>query len=182
MKTILKSTLLLSLLFFSCKKETNAEENKSANEVVEKKETPAFLVELDLVIKKDDTLQLFYTEFENEPFVGTKKVRTIVKGNSQEQKINFKLPGDVFPKRLRIDFGEYEGQEPIDFKNFKVSYLDNTFEAKDTMFYQFFMPNKQIQWDRKNAVINVNKKDGELYDPQFLSREILEKKLEKMVQ
>lgn len=182
MKTFLKSTLLLSLILLSCKNENTTDENKPMEEAVEEQKLPAFLVELDLVIKKDDTLQLFYTEFENETFVGTKKIRTVVKGNNQEQTIDFKLPGDVFPKRLRIDFGESEGQEPIEFKKFKVSYLDKIFEAKDTMFYQFFMPNRQIEWDRKNAIIKVNKKEGELYDPQFLSREILEKRLEKMVQ
>lgn len=179
MKIIFKSVFLLSFALLACKKE--AEEDSLKEEKVQA-ELPSFLVDLDLVIKKDDTLQLFYTESGENTFVGSKRVRAAVKGNEAEQTISFKLPGDVLPTRLRIDFGENAKQEPIEVKKFKMSYLDKDFEIKDTMFYQFFFPNNQIEWNRKNAILKVVKQGDEKYDPQFISREIMEMKLEKMAQ
>lgn len=123
---------------------------------------------------------MFYTEYDEETYNGAKNIKTPVIGSDAEQKLSFKLPSDVLPTKLRIDFGQNTNQEPIEIKKLKISYLDKIFEVNDTMFFQYFIPNEQIEWDRKKAIMNIIEKDKNKYDPQFGSRETMEMELEKM--
>lgn len=182
MKTFITSLFFSSILLISCKDGNNEENNNELSNTEEVEvEKPTFLVDLDLIIKKDDTLQLFYAEYGEEVFNGAKNVSTFVKGDEMSQKVMFKLPADVSPTKLRIDFGNNVEQDIIEIKNFKITYLDKVIEAKDTMFFQYFIPNEQIKWDRKNATLEIIEKNKEKYDPQFGSREVLEAELEKML-
>ena len=47
------------------------------------------------------------------------------------------------------------------------------------MFYQYFIPNEQVEWDRKKAVATF-KKGEKNYDPQFGSREVMDIELLKV--
>lgn len=172
-----KSILLffvLSAMFVACKGDNNQEK-----EVKVKK--PVFNIALDLLIKKDDSLQVFYCEDGDEEFHGAKTVWSSVKGNEDFQEILFSLPEDVLPTKLRIDVSNNKNQDPIEVKGITLKYIDKTFQAKDTMFFQYFIPNDQIDWDRKKAVAKFKLKEGEVFDPQFGSRDVLETELVKMI-
>ena len=53
-------------------------------------------------------------------------------------------------------------------------------EIKDTMFFQYFIPSHQIEWNRKQAIATFKVKDGAFFDPQFGSRTSIEEELTKM--
>lgn len=174
--TILFLGLFLSFSFVSCKNDKADEVQKP--EAVKK---PAYKIALDLLIKKDDSLQIFYCENGEMEFNGAKTVWSSVKGNENVQQVVFDLPEDVFPTKLRIDLSKNKNQDPIAIKGFSINFEDKNFQVKDTMFFQYFIPNDQIDWDRKAAVAKFKIKEGETFDPQFGSRETMEIELQKLM-
>jgi hypothetical protein len=91
MKT--KNLVLSILMMFtlaSCKNEsTKTETNKAETEL---KET--FDVNFNVVVTKDDTFKLYYTEDGTLNFGDDRAVLCVVKGNAAPQDLLFKLPAD----------------------------------------------------------------------------------------
>lgn len=169
--------VLLSVVSISCKDDKKNEVQQD-KKMVDPKEL--FNVELNLIVSKDDSLQLFYKDDSNNDWQDEKSVWAPVKGDVNAQKVQFFLPKDIIPNDLRIDFGNNKNQKSIEVKNFTMKYFNKTFTVKDTMFYQFFQPNEQINWDRKKATANFNYKQG-IYDPLFFPRETLKGEILKIV-
>lgn len=172
-KSVILFSLVFMSMFFSCKDDSKIEEKV----VVQNK--PVFKIALDLVIKKDDSLQVFYCENGETEINGANTVWSSVKGNNNSQQVIFNLPEDVFPTKLRIDLSKNKDQDEIEIKGFTINYDEKSFSVKDTMFYQYFIPNEQIDWDRKKAIAKFKSKEGEFFDPQFGSRELMEAELQK---
>jgi hypothetical protein len=173
-KSVILFSLVFMSMFFSCKDDSKIEEEV----VVQNK--PVFKIALDLVIKKDDSLQVFYCENGETEINGANTVWSSVKGNNNSQQVIFNLPEDVFPTKLRIDLSKNKDQDEIEIKGFTINYDKKSFSVKDTMFYQYFIPNEQIDWDRKKAIAKFKSKEGEFFDPQFGSRELMEAELQKL--
>jgi hypothetical protein len=173
-KSVILFSLVFMSMFFSCKDDSKIEEEV----VVQNK--PVFKIALDLVIKKDDSLQVFYCENGETEINGANTVWSSVKGNNNSQQVIFNLPEDVFPTKLRIDLSKNKDQDEIEIKGFTINYDEKSFSVKDTMFYQYFIPNEQIDWDRKKAIAKFKSKEGEFFDPQFGSRELMEAELQKL--
>lgn len=170
----------LALMIISCKEVKN-ENQMEVIDVPVKPRAELFQVSLDLIIKKDDSLQLFYMDENMTIYDGSKTVWSIVKGSDNPQEVIFMLPRDILPYKIRLDFGTNKEQLPIAVKSFSMKYRDKNFHVKDTMFYQYFIPNDQINWDRKEAVATTIYKEGVFYDPGFNCRETLELELEKII-
>jgi len=164
----------LLLVFVSCKDEVK--------EPIDKPEAAkeSFEVALDAVIKKDDSLQIFYCENGEINYDGVKMVWAKVKGSETLQTVKFKFPEDAVPTKMRLDISTNKDQSPIEFKKFSMKYYDKAYEIKDTMFFQYFIPSHQIEWNRKQAIATFKIKDGEFFDPQFGSRTNIEEELTKM--
>lgn len=157
----------------------NKEKTSSPKTVEPEKE--GFKVSLNLIAPKDDSLQVFFTEDQDGIYEEQNSVWAVVKGSDQEQVATFKLPSDVIPTHLRIDLGQNKEQKEIAIKNFKMEYLGQKFEVKDTMFYQYFQPVNQIDWDRKTAVAKITSLPGEKHDPTFNPRETLKQEINKLI-
>ncbi|WP_313805903.1 hypothetical protein [Flavobacterium sp.] len=175
-KKILASLFAL-MVVVACKdnKETEAAETKVAEQP---KET--FKVAFDLIIKKDDSLQLYFKDETMKDWVFDKCVTTVVKGSDNVQKVEFALPEDMMPTELRFDFGSNKEQEEIQIKNFKMQYFQKSFEAKDTLFYQYFIPNEYIDYNRNQAIAKPKVVNGN-YDPFAFSREVLTTQIQNII-
>jgi len=171
MKTNLLNAALASTVLFSCK-------NDKQEEVVAPKK-PTVKVALDAIIKKDDSLQIFYIQHGETEYNGALTVWASVKGSDKSQEVLFDLPEDVLPTKLRIDISKNKDQDPIEVKKFTIKYKERSFQVKDTMFFQYFIPNEQVEWDRKKAIATF-KKDGKDFDPQFGSREVMDAEILKV--
>ena len=169
MNKILLSVLILSF-FVACSDKKNEESNPVENEAV-KVITDPLKVTLDAIVPQDDTLQIYYRFDSAMDFESMNMVSAFVKGDDSVQSIVFDLPTDPKIADFRIDFGNNQSQDEIAIKNLKLQYRANNFEAKDTLFYQYFWNNEFIDYQRDKAIAKPIMKDGK-YDPIFLPREV----------
>ncbi|MFN7044726.1 MAG: hypothetical protein ACK4M1_05980 [Flavobacterium sp.] len=161
----------------SCKEDIKEETNAKPQEL---KET--FNVSFNLAIPKDDTFQLFFTEDGSLNFSDDKSVKIVVKGGETSQDLLFKLPEDVLPTNIRLDFGENPEQGSIKVNSMKFKYFDKTFEAKDSLVNKYFyLLESQVKYDASTSTILISKKEGELYDPLMWSNQLLSDEMVKMV-
>ena len=129
--------LLVTLFMFSCKNEPKTDEPKTDVEV----KSNAFKVTLNLLIKKNDTIHLYYTEDNTISFNEESSIWTSVPGKEQVQDVTFELPKDVFPTEFRVDLGVNKENEKIIFKGFRFDYLDKSFIANENTLYNYFRVN-----------------------------------------
>ena len=169
--------LFMMLALVSCKKET---ENKEGDKKqVELKET--FDVNFNLVIGKDDTFQLYYTEDGTLNFSDDKSVKSVVKGNVNAQDVLFKLPADVLPTNIRLDFGDNSEQASVVVNSMKLKYLKNEFNAnKDLVTQYFYLLTNQVKYDSATSSIVMLNKPGQVYDPLMWSNQLLSDEMEKL--
>lgn len=154
---------LLSLVVLSCK---NQEKEEKQNEV----EKPMiFQVTVELKIKKDDDLILYYKDGTNEWIVEDKAVWYSVKGNDNFQNVVFNLPEGVIPNDFRFDIGrnEFKNQEPVEIKSFTMKFLDKSFTINQDQFNLFFKPNQYIKYDPSTRQYSFSKDEKGNYDPFF---------------
>lgn len=168
-------TLLTLVMFVACKNDKSPETNVETPE--KSKET--FNVAFDLVIKKDDSLQLYYKDEAMKDWAFDKCVTSVIKGSDNVQQVMFALPEDVLPTDLRLDLGSNKSQTEVEIKNFKMKYYQKSFEAKDTLFFQYFYPNEQIEYNRAKAIAKPIVTD-KIYDPIFVSRPVLSDQIKKL--
>ncbi len=159
MKTKFMFHVLLLLVITSCKNntETNEKEPKTDKEVKNNK----FKVTLNLLIKKNDTLHLYFTEDKTINFKEESSIWTSVLGNDVAQEVTFELPKDVFPTELRLDLGVNKENEKIQLKGIKLDYMNKSFTINESSIYQYFRVNtdnslfdaKTNELSRKNPEI-----------------------------
>lgn len=166
----------ISLLTISSCKDEKKESDKNVDKVVDK----SFNIIMDLVVTKDDNFQIYYNEDGSDNYTGDKYVNVDVKGKAESQEIVFKLPEDALPASLRFDLGSNKEQGEIKINAFKMKYFEKVFEAKDTLFFQYFGNNTSIKYIREKAVAVplINNPTG--YDPIFSGTENLKNELKKL--
>lgn len=173
-------SLLVLFVIASCK---NSTEKKGSDENnAELKET--FDVSFNLTIPKDDTFQLYYTQDGTLNFSDDKSVKSVVKGNATAQDVLFKLPADVLPTQIRLDFGDNPEQGNIVVKNMKIKYLsknfDVNFDAKNLLTHYFYLLDTQVKYDEATSSIIMLKPEGQRYDPQMWSNQFLSDQMGKL--
>lgn len=137
-------------------------------------------VSLNAIVDKDDTIQVFYRFDLNSDYNSMHVVNAIVKGSNVAQNINFDIPTDQKIADIRIDLGTNKDQEKIQIKNFNMQFEGRSFNAKDTLFFQYFYPNEFIDYDRKTSTAKLQEKDGK-YDPIFMPRPVFETEMQKII-
>lgn len=186
MKNRIVLVMIVIMSFFSCKNEGDSKvvEQNAANPKEEKADENLLKVSFDLIVKEDDNMHLYYTEDGTIDFDEKKSIWMSVTGNDQAQEVTFKLPENVLPTHLRVDFGhgKNETQSDVDLKSFRLQYYDKTFEAKDTMIFNYFYPNlENTVVPNKTAILKRKAKD-QPGGPILYPHEPLTIELQKLVQ
>ena len=141
-----KSTLLgllVAVIIFSCKNEVKQDEAKQ--EINNK-----FKVTLNLLIKKNDTLHLYYTEDNSINFKEESSIWLSLPGKNESQDITFELPEDVFPTQFRFDLGVNPENEKIKLNGIKFNYREKSFAVNDSAIYRYFRVNTD------NSIMDIN--------------------------
>lgn len=169
--------LAITMSIVSCKNEKTTDK-----ETVKVEQDNSFKVVMDLIVEQDDSFQIYYNEDGTNDFSPENYVNVDIKGKPEHQEIVFKLPEDVLPKQLRFDIGSNKEQKEMKIIAFKMEYLDKKFEAKDTLFWNYFGNNTSIKYIREKAIVVPLPNNTEGYDPIFGGTETLSQELTKMVQ
>lgn len=169
-------SFFLSLIFLSCKNETKTGEANTPEEV----KANTFDVTIDMIIKKNDELILFYKDASINYFDDKNTVYAGVKGSDAAQKVTFSIPEGVMPNDIRFDISSKKDQEPI-----KINSITMSFEGKKSIisqadFLKFFKPNEYIQYDAASATASFSEKDGN-YDPFLNTNPPIYLELEKLL-
>lgn len=162
----MKTKLIIAVIFISLLSCKNNEQKESP-EAIEEVKPKTFQVLLDLVIKTDDELILFYKNGPNQWFDDEKTVWNNVKGSEETQTVVFNLPEGVLPTDLRIDIGrnEMKNLKDIEIKKIAISYLDKSFEIPQDKMDTYFKPNKCMSYDASTKIYTFKKDDEGMYDP-----------------
>lgn len=178
-KNIVVSILVMFVLV-SCKKETAKTETTNAE--TELKET--FDVNFNLVVSKDDTFKLYYTEDGTLNFGDDRAVLCVVKGSEKPQDLLFKLPADVLPTQVRLDFGDNIEQGDVVVNSMKFKYLKNvyekTFGAGEDITHYFYPLEAQIKIDDASKTVKLLKPQGQVHDPLMWSNQLLSEEMVKL--
>lgn len=173
--------VVLVTLFISCKEEKA--NDKINNEPQELKET--FEVNFNLTISKDDTFTLYYTEDGTLNFGDENSVKAVVKASDIAQDVLFKLPADVLPNQIRLDFGDNPEQGSILINSMKAKYITKEFSVnfndhEDGAKHYFYFLENQVNYNPLDGKATFLKPEGQIYDPLMWSNQLLSEELEKL--
>lgn len=175
-KIVIATCFLATIFLISCKEDKKNVEN----EKVEK--TKTFDVVLNMLVKKDDNFQLFYTEDSQiNNFDDKKSIWITVKGSETPQDITFSLPEDVIPTNLRVDLGNNSKQEPMGLNSFKMNYYNKTYVLKDSLILRNFVIGDQLIYDKKTSILTPNQGKQPIYDPLLYPQSNLSEEILKLI-
>lgn len=170
-KSILLNLLVIVSLI-SCK---DKEPEKPAEEV----KANTFDVIVDLDIKKDDELILFYKDPSISYFDAKNTVYFGVKGKDTPQTVTFSVPEGILPNDIRLDISSKKDQEPVKINSVTLSFEGRSFRINQQDLSKYFTPNEFITFDDASGTASFTAK-GENYDPFFLTKPAIYPELEKV--
>jgi hypothetical protein len=114
----------------------------------------SFLLKIDAVIQKTDSINVYYTESKSINFTDSQSFWTKVPGNKKNQKIQIVFPDSIQPKQIRLDFGKNITQKDIVLNKINFTYKDKNFSAKGKeIFYIFRVDENNTIVDKLNGII-----------------------------
>ncbi len=167
----IKILLLILILTTSCKKT----ENKVEKELIMDK---FFSVEFSVKADKPDDFTVYWSEDKTNNFDGTRAVWGGIKGQGIDETITIKLPEQIVPTNVRLDFGIKPEKENVILKNLEFNFYGNKFNIRGSEFLNYFIVRPEIKTtiDNNLGTITFSKteqlKDGYYYYPK---QELLEK-------
>ena len=179
---IILGTVLAMTFFTSCKNENptiNPNDSQNQQEVL----NDYFIVTVDVIVKKDDDFQIYYTEKTSADFNEQESLWVKVKGSETSQKVVFNLPNDVVPSLFRLDFGLNKEQEDIKLNSVEVNYLGKKFLMNGPeQLSNYFRPEANTVIDLETDIIKAIVKDGIRVEPVLYPHEVpMERELKKLV-
>lgn len=164
------------LSFYTCNDKVSKDEKAIPVEKTTKYNS-VFKISLNIVVPNDDTLELYYQDYNNVNYTYRTKIETEVKKSPSAQDIHFSLPKEVFPTSLRFDFGRNNSEETITINSILMTYEDFSMSISPQEFHSFFVPNKFATYTKETGQVGRKVVDGK-YDPYFNSRAVFIKRLE----
>jgi len=152
-----KWILILFLVFISCEK-------KAFNTTYD------IRVSIEVLIQRDDVLQLFYNDSffndYNESYSQSKKIA----GSPSFQKITFNLANH--PKRIRIDLGNDSLQSSIRIKNITFFSKNKSITFESDKIARVFEFNEGIDFNPLTQEAKLKSVNG-YYDPFLISKNLI---------
>ena len=115
----------------------------------DKHKASVFSMNMDVVIKKSDSIHIFYKDDGTINFNEAESFWVKVKGQDRNQKIAIDFPKETIPNQIRIDFSKNLKQREIIFNKFEFTFKGNSFVAKGKEIYKYF------RIDNSNTVLNT---------------------------
>lgn len=178
-KRIFLSLIAVTLLLNSCKEDKQSQQHKEINDleqisdsVIEK---DVFSFNIDAEFLYDDEIYFYYLTPETDKITTKNSLQKNVFGSTELQTLSFNLPEEVLPTRVFLRFGDNKKQKII-VKNINLSYGKNVINIPDSLFFQYFNPNRSIIFNKEDYSLNISTKNNQ--NPMFFSRKTLEDKVD----
>lgn len=156
---------------FSCNEEKKENKIKPTKEA-EIEHINALSLNFEAVIENDGKFTLFFME-EGQEHISLKNSKAIdVKGGLDTQNLVFTIKEETIPTKLFLRFVNDERVQSISVKSATFSYGKKSFQIPDSLFFQYFMPNKFVDYNKENFTATTKEIDGD-YLPRFFSRKVL---------
>jgi len=153
-------SILLLLILISC--------NKVESDVIN------FNVKLKSL--DDDIFQLFYIDDPKLSYTDSLLIRKKIIGKDQFQDLTFKIMSKKNILKLRFDIGEKGLNSGIVIESINIGFAEKSILVNESNFHRFFSPNIFI--NTQNFRSFKRKSINGKYDPFFLSKALLEKKMQ----
>ncbi len=183
-KKLIYLFLVVSIIcFFSCQK--NIPPNKNNFRIwlnPDIKVDDVFSLSLNLEARFNDQFKIYYTEDNSYKFSEEKTVRAKVKGLGYSQKITFKLPKNVRPTNIRIDFGININQKLFILDTISLGFNNDRIKIPPSSLLKYFETNKQLKYDSINHNLKVIQNNNQKrYSPIIISKENLFLEIKKLI-
>lgn len=155
--------IFILIIMISCK---NNSEKKSSSISEKESKDSSLQVIIKAEVLKDDVFEVYYYEKGDKTFTSYDFVSSTIEGKPTKQEIVFKLPDDIYPERLRLDFGKNSNQDKIKLYGISLSYDDKTYAFSEEEIKNKITPSKFIDFDSDKKVIRTRSINGK-YDPYF---------------
>lgn len=160
---------LISTLLIGCKNEKSVD---SLEVVQQEVLDDNFKITLDVIVKKDDNLSLYYTEDGSIDFSNAPPIWVGVKGSDGSQEVIFNFPQEVRPTQLRLDFGMNEEQPDVVFEMITMEYMGQSRVIARPELVSFFRADdSKCSFDHVTGVIKALAKDGKRQYPSLYPHE-----------
>lgn len=164
----MKNIFLLLILTFAliCCKQNKRNYKQNKDEFLVKNENQRLKVLINAKVLINDYFEVYYYEPGLDTFSSNDYILTEVIGNEDSQDISFILPKDIFPERLRLDFGKTSEQKEIQLNSIKLIFGDKTYEFSQDEIINQFKASKFIDFDVESFTIETREIENR-YDPYF---------------
>ena len=172
MKKIVLALFLVTA--FACKSDKKETKKETPATSVDQVEKESIKITFNAVIPKDDTFSLQFKK-EDGKWYPKKGIEVSVIGSDQPQDIVFNLPENTYPTGFLFLVGK-NNKENVVLNTASFDFEDNTFFISKENFFQFFNPNRFIDFNKADNSYKL--KDEEKARPFFNSRNLLIQRLE----
>jgi hypothetical protein len=100
--------------------------------------TDSLKMDLDLVMKANDSIHIFYTQNASVEFDEKQSFWQKVNGSKKNQRLSIIFPDSIQPKQIRIDFGRNIKQPEIILNEITFSFKEKYFSVKGEEVYHLF--------------------------------------------
>lgn len=155
--------LVIATLFFSCGKEKQADQQEDTSSV-ENVESNSYVVLLDAIYEKNDTVQLFVYD-ENDYEVANSRIKKAIIGSTEPQTIQFDLPNGYTPFNLGIGFSLNAEQATFTLKGITIKNgEDLVYKPED--YLKYYANNDGMVLDIPTSVHKLI--HDKIYPPSFI--------------
>lgn len=168
--------ILVLVIVVSCKGKKNAEATSVSKMMEASTEQKGLLMSLDVHIKNKGKLVLYYLLKDQKDITEKHKITVDVTPLDSNQKIDFQFDKDIYPERFFLKLRDDNQSQTIKFNSVTFSLNEKSFSIDGSQFFQFFQPNKCIDYNRDEAIARTKAVEGK-YNPTFISRIVLEDKV-----
>ncbi len=140
--------------------------------------TPNFAMKLDMVMKKNDSIHVYYTTDGTIRFNEGQSFWIKVSGAKKNQTVVLPMPKDTVPTQIRIDFGRNRQQDDVVLNKIEMLYKGKAEEIKGRDIYNYFRVDESYTLLDKNLGLLKRKEAGQPYGPSlYPNGEMLKQKL-----
>lgn len=162
-------TVLLVIIFVGCKQGKN--EYKQKESTISDLDNLKLELLLEVKVPKDDVFEVYYYESGEKTFSSENFVFNRVKGSEKIQILKFEIPKNVYPERLRLDFGKNISQKKMIFVGAILKYGNKEYIFSDLEINEQFKPSKFMLFDPETREI-ITQKINNKYDPYFYTMKV----------